>query len=847
MRSRETAAQGPGRQPTDRRPRGRPAGALWVAMMLILGSGGAAAQSAFTNPVLSRPYGVADPFLLKWNGEYYLYATGNPLRAYHSVDLVEWEEIGPVLSGSTEPEAWNQTDVWAPEVIYRNGTFYLYYTASRASDDWRVSEEARRIGVATSSSPRGPFVDSGSPVTPGWGIDGHVFRDPDTGRDYLFYSYLYEPELPGAGLVVDSLVTPHRTGGLPAHVTRGSEAWEDKDGDPGNGSLRYTNEAPTVLARDGLYYMLYSGGSWDLTTYALGYAVSDEVMPAGGLTGPGWTKVVPPILRANDLVQGPGHNSVARAPNNVHDITAYHGRSVPFRSPGDRQTFLDRLYWNHDRPFLDPPTLGARAAPDRPVFEDRFDGSAGSFGDGWERIEGSWAVADGELEGTGRTLVRADPLRHYVFEANVRMPGSRGEAGVIAWHRDPDNRVEAWLDPANRRLVIGGVIDGREIPVVATPLDPQFRFDAYHQLLVTRNGARLELELDGVRLQRLELPPEAGRPGLMGRGARARFDGVALTSHYRDAFGEPDVDWETRGGAWLVDEGALHQVAGGPETNVALKGDPARDYEFTASLRWRDNLSVQSRAGVAAAADAHGSMVIAGFDNTIWPYARFHVRHVRDGVGVDSLAVEMPRGFLYDAYHTIRVVKQGHDFTFYLDGREIAAARFPLDEAVPGLYTEGARAAFDNVSMTRIVTPRNRVLNGSFEAERWEQGQGATRAPWRLSGGADVVECCAYEGTRRLLLSGPDARAEQTIEGLEPGAYRLRAWSIARDAEPVIRVEPGGAPPRETPAIGGAWRRLELEFEVPPGRERVVVSVGGRFSGGADAYVAVDNLYLVRR
>ena len=80
----------------------------------------------YTNPVLPH----ADPSILKWNGEYYLYATGNPIRAYHSTDLVHWTEIGPVLHGSDDPDAWNQADVWAPEVVYRNGTFYLYYSAS---------------------------------------------------------------------------------------------------------------------------------------------------------------------------------------------------------------------------------------------------------------------------------------------------------------------------------------------------------------------------------------------------------------------------------------------------------------------------------------------------------------------------------------------------------------------------------------------------------------------------------------------------------------------------------------------------------------------------------------------
>ncbi|MGI8546337.1 MAG: glycoside hydrolase family 43 protein, partial [Gemmatimonadaceae bacterium] len=323
----------------------------------------AAAQAPYANPVIGQSQIAADPFILKWNGEYYLYASGDPILAYHSTDLVNWKLLGPVLSSSKKLDAWNQADVWAPEVVYRNGKFYLYYTASRASADWRVGEMARRIGVAVSDSPTGPFVDAGQPVTPGWGIDGDVFRDPDGGAEYLFYSYLYEPRWPGAGIVLDSLLSPTRLAGRPTHVVRGSEAWEDKDGDPNNGSVRYTNEAPTVLKRNGRYYLIYSGGSWDLPTYSLGYAYSDNIRQ-GGLDGPGWLKVIPPMLRSTSLVQAPGHNTVVKAPNNVDDITAYHARVVPFRSLGDRQTFLDRLYWQHDRPYMEPPSLAAKPAPD---------------------------------------------------------------------------------------------------------------------------------------------------------------------------------------------------------------------------------------------------------------------------------------------------------------------------------------------------------------------------------------------------------------------------------------------------------------------------------------------------
>jgi GH43 family beta-xylosidase len=818
-------------------------GVLALCAMAAAGAGPspAAAQAVFTNPVLSDARGVADPFILKWNGEYYLYTTGDPIRAYHSVDLVTWDEVGPVLSSSDDPGAWNQVDVWAPEVVYRNGTFYLYYSASRGSDDWRVTEEARRVGVATSRSPRGPFVDSGSPVTPGWGIDGHVFRDPRTGRDYLFYSYLYEPDLPGAGQVVDSLVSPFRTGHTPTHVIRGSEAWEDKDGDPNNGSLRYTNEAPTVLERDGLYYMLYSGGSWDLPTYALAYAVSDEVVPSGGLDSEGWDKVTPPILRANDRVQGPGHNTVTLAPNNVHHITAYHGRSVPFRSPGDRQTFLDRLYWNGARPFLEPATLGARPAPDRPILADRFDRSGAGLGPAWEVVSGSWRTRDGAAEGTGLAVAALEPLRHYVFEANVR--AEDGSAGVVAWYRDADDRFLVRLDPSTRTLHSAGAAAGAALEEIRTPLPPGFRFDVWHQLLVVRDGPRYEILLDGVRMQRRDGPGGPGRPGLVAETGSAAFDGVAVTAHFRDGFDDPRTDWQPGSGTWLVDESALHQVAGGSAIHTALKGDPARDYEFTASLRWRDNVSEASRAGVVAAADGRG-MVVAGFDRTIWPYARFHVRYLDAGQVRDTLSVGIPRGFLYDAYHTIRVVKQGGDFTFYLDGREIAAGRFPLDVARPGLYTEGARAAFDDVAMTRLGVPRNRVLNGSFETERWPQGDGAVRAPWELTGSAEVVECCAYEGTHRLLLTDGDGTARQTIPDLPPGRYTLLAWTIARGGEASIRVSPGDPDVRVRPATGGSWQRVEIPFDLPEAGP-VEISIRATLNGDPDAYVAVDNLYLV--
>src|SRR4030081_3169011 len=91
-----------------------------------------AAEPPYNNPVIGDPghveHELADPFVLKWNGQYFIYFSGSPIVAYHSTDLVHWDLVGPVLQASDSAEAWNQTDVWAPEVVYRRGKFYMTYT-----------------------------------------------------------------------------------------------------------------------------------------------------------------------------------------------------------------------------------------------------------------------------------------------------------------------------------------------------------------------------------------------------------------------------------------------------------------------------------------------------------------------------------------------------------------------------------------------------------------------------------------------------------------------------------------------------------------------------------------------
>lgn len=115
----------------------------------------------------------ADPFLMTYQGKYYIYATNSPdgFRVYVSDDLAVWKDKGYCLK---KGDVIGQNRFWAPEVIAHKGKFYMVY----------ASEE--HLAIATSESPLGPFTQ----MEKKWlmadkAIDGHFFLDD--GTLWLYY------------------------------------------------------------------------------------------------------------------------------------------------------------------------------------------------------------------------------------------------------------------------------------------------------------------------------------------------------------------------------------------------------------------------------------------------------------------------------------------------------------------------------------------------------------------------------------------------------------------------------------------------------------------------------------
>jgi arabinan endo-1,5-alpha-L-arabinosidase len=184
----------------------------------IRGAIKAQASGTYTNPLPIQIPGdglvesCADPTIIEGQAEgddyWYMYCTTDPLNDedmtgdsynFHlipmlrSYDLVNWEYMGDVFQ--TRPE-WVADDagLWAPEIVYLNGQYYLYYAASWTD----LPGGGSAIGVATAPTPLGPWTDSGEPVVEPhappccpndlrWVFDPEVVRDEETGQLYIFY------------------------------------------------------------------------------------------------------------------------------------------------------------------------------------------------------------------------------------------------------------------------------------------------------------------------------------------------------------------------------------------------------------------------------------------------------------------------------------------------------------------------------------------------------------------------------------------------------------------------------------------------------------------------------------
>ena len=302
---------------------------------------GAVAQG---NPIL--PGFHADPEILYSNktGKYYIYSTtdgkpgwgGYKYYVYSSSDFKDWKNEGVALDAKSDQISWANGNLWAPaaiEVKQKNGSYkyFLYYSANPKENN------GKKIGVAVSDSPVGPFVDFGksivskSPVGRGQQIDVDVFIDPVSKKPYLYWGNGYM-----AGAELEPSMTAIKENTLQVMTPKG-------------GSLKdYAyREAPYVFYRNGLYYFMWSVDDTGAANYHVAYGTSKS--PLGPIE-----VAKDPIVLIQDPqheIYGTAHNAVIQKPGTDEWYIVYHRINKDYLrfQPGvHREVCIDKMEFNAD-------------------------------------------------------------------------------------------------------------------------------------------------------------------------------------------------------------------------------------------------------------------------------------------------------------------------------------------------------------------------------------------------------------------------------------------------------------------------------------------------------------------
>ena len=312
----------------------------------------------------------ADPEVLysEKTKKYYIYSTtdgtpgwgGHDFSVFSSTNLLDWTDEGKMLDVKGDQVQWATGNAWAPCIIerptpnpslregrrkgssanqmplpwggVRGGLQYYFYFSAHNPQSNR-----KEIGVAVSDSPTGPFVDSGAPIITdadrpkeargGQAIDVDVFKDPKSGKYYLYWGNGF---MAGAELNDDMLSVKKET---ITHMT------------PQGGNLQTWafREGAYVFYRKGTYYFMWSVDDTGSPNYHVCYGTAKS--PLGPITIDKDNYLVI-RQKPEDGIYGTAHNSVLQIPGKDEWYIVYHRINKHFlnHEPGiHREVCIDRL------------------------------------------------------------------------------------------------------------------------------------------------------------------------------------------------------------------------------------------------------------------------------------------------------------------------------------------------------------------------------------------------------------------------------------------------------------------------------------------------------------------------
>ena len=325
--------------------------------------------SGFANPIIppgSGTGGTADPWVVFKDGWYYFCKSDND-RSVVVAKAQRLQDLGSAdrVTVFTPTDTNYNRELWAPEMHYVQGKWYIYY----AADNGNNANHRMLVAEGTTQDPQDPFISKGriaptkevdgewviDPAQDKWGIDGTVIQNPDGKLYYVWSGWEGDVNVSQITYIAEML-NPWTLKGSRVEISRPEYDWE-KHGDP------LINEGPQIIHRNGKVYIIYSAsGSWT-NYYCLGMLRADET--ADLLLKSSWYKHDQPLFEQSPdptyRAFSTGHASMTVSPDGTEDWLVYHAYQVSGGGWSDRSARAQKFTFDGDMPNFGTPVAYGEA------------------------------------------------------------------------------------------------------------------------------------------------------------------------------------------------------------------------------------------------------------------------------------------------------------------------------------------------------------------------------------------------------------------------------------------------------------------------------------------------------
>lgn len=305
-------------------------------------------------PAMAQEIRVHDPVMIRQNNTYYLFCTGMGINVFSSSDMKSWQREKPVFdaapSWAVEAIPGFKGHIWAPDISFYNGKYYLYYSVSA------FGKNTSCIGLATNTTldPKDKdfkWVDHGKVIqsVPGrdlWNaIDPNLAFD-ERGQPWLTFGSFW------SGIKLVRLKADLQEPAVPEEwytISKRARSYKTADPNPGEAAV----EAPFIFKKNSYYYLFVS---FDFccrgmeSTYKIGVGRSEKIQGPyvdkdGVRLDEGGGTIV---LQGDNAWPGVGHNAVCTFDG--MDYLVFHAYDAA--DEGKPKLKIKKLQWENGWPVV---------------------------------------------------------------------------------------------------------------------------------------------------------------------------------------------------------------------------------------------------------------------------------------------------------------------------------------------------------------------------------------------------------------------------------------------------------------------------------------------------------------